>query len=362
MPQLKSIGYTIELGASALDAFNQYLKKESYSFYVIICDENTLVHCLPSLLASCTILKNAEVIELESGEASKDIEIASHIWQTLIELKADKKTLIINLGGGVVSDLGGFVASVYKRGIAFINIPTSLLAMADASVGGKTGIDFSSVKNVIGTITQPKGVFINFDFLSTLPERHINNGLAEVYKMALISDAKFWKKLSSQSKPKELEKWITKSVILKNTIVKKDPLEKNIRKALNFGHTVGHAIESVLLGTKNELLHGEAIVSGILAEAWLSYQKKLITKTELNTIVEVLTRTFKCTKLNTSDFEAIIAMAEQDKKNTSTGSVTKKKNEIRCVLLNGIGNYKIDVAITSTQIKKSLEFYNSIVK
>ena len=354
MSQIKSIGYTIELGSSALDTFNQYLKKESYSFYVIICDENTLTHCLPSLLASCAILKNAEVIELESGEASKDIEIASHIWQTLIELKADKKTLIINLGGGVVSDLGGFVASVYKRGIDFINVPTSLLAMADASVGGKTGIDFGTIKNVIGTITQPKGVFINFDFSSTLPERHINNGLAEVYKMALISDAKFWKKLSVSSKPKDLESWITKSVILKNNIVKKDPLEKNIRKALNFGHTIGHAIESVLLGTKNELLHGEAIVIGMVAEAWLSYQKKLITKLELNEIVEVLMHSFNCTKFNASNFEAMIIMAKQDKKNA--------KNEIRCVLLNGVGNYKIDVAITPAQIKKALEYYNSIVK
>lgn len=354
MSQLKSIGYTIELGSSSLNAFNQYLKKESYSSYVIICDDNTLIHCLPSLLASCAVLKNAEVIELESGEASKDIEIASHIWQTLIELKADKKTLIVNLGGGVVSDLGGFVASVYKRGIDFINVPTSLLAMADASVGGKTGIDFGTIKNVIGTITQPKGVFINFDFLSTLPERHIHNGLAEVYKMALISDAKFWKKLSGKSNSKELENWITKSVTLKNTIVKKDPFEKNIRKALNFGHTIGHAIESVLLGTKHELLHGEAIVIGMATEAWLSYQKKLISKVELNEIVEVLKHTFNCTKLNASNFEAMVTIAKQDKKNA--------KNEIRCVLLNGIGNYKIDVTITSSQIKKALEFYNSIVK
>jgi 3-dehydroquinate synthase len=353
MKTLKSIGYSIELGSDALSQLHQFLKHEAYSSYFIICDENTLTYCLPTLLSSCKILKDAEVIEVESGEASKDIEIASHIWQTLIELKADKQSLIINLGGGVISDLGGFVASIYKRCIDFINIPTSLLAMADASVGGKTGIDFGTIKNVIGTITQPKGVFINFDFLSTLPERHIHNGLAEVYKMALISDAKFWKKLSGKSNAKELENWITKSVILKNTIVKKDPLEKNIRKALNFGHTIGHAIESVLLGTKHELLHGEAIVIGMVAEAWLSYQKKLITKTELHEIVEVLKCKFNCTKLNASDFEAMITMAEQDKKNA--------KNEIRCVLLNGVGDYKIDVAITSSQIKKALEFYNSIV-
>ncbi len=351
MKTLKSIGYSIELGSDALTQLNQFFKKETYSSYFIICDENTLTHCLPTLLSSCKALKDAEVIEIESGEASKDIEIATHIWQTLIELKADKQALIINLGGGVVSDLGGFVASVYKRGIDFINIPTSLLAMADASVGGKTGIDLGTVKNVIGTITQPKCVFINFDFLHSLPERHVNNGLAEVYKMALISDANFWKKLSTQKNITNLESVITKSISLKNTIVKKDPFEKNSRKALNFGHTIGHAIESVLLGTKNELLHGEAIVIGMMAEAWLSYQKKLVTKTALHDIISVLKATFNPQTILPSYMDAITTIALNDKKNS--------KNEIRCVLLNGVGDYKIDVVITPAQIKKALEYYNS---
>ncbi len=354
MKTLKSIGYSIELGSDSLRQLNQFLKNENYSSYFIICDENTLNHCLPALLSSSMILKDAEVIEIESGEASKDLEIASYIWQTLIELKADKQSLIINLGGGVVSDLGGFVASVYKRGIDFINIPTSLLSMADASVGGKTGIDFGAVKNVIGTITQPKGVFINFDFLSSLPERHVNNGLVEVYKMALIIDAQFWKKLSDRTNDDDLEYVITKSITLKNTFVKKDPLEKNIRKALNFGHTVGHAIESVLLGTKNELLHGEAIVIGMMAEAWLSYQKKGLTKTELNYIVSVLKTKFNPQAIPTSYTNAIVDLSLNDKKNS--------KNEIRCVLLNGVGDYKIDVAIMPVQIKKALEYYNSVVE
>jgi 3-dehydroquinate synthase len=354
MKTLKSIGYSIELGSDALAQLNQFLKNEAYSSYFIICDENTLTHCLPALLSSCKVLKDAEVIEVESGEASKDIEIASHIWQTLIELKADKQALIINLGGGVVSDLGGFLASVYKRGIDFINIPTSLLAMADASIGGKTGIDLGAVKNVIGTITQPKGVFINFDFLNSLPERHVNNGLAEVYKMALISDALFWKKLSSKTKNNDLENVITKSITLKNTIVKKDPLEKNSRKALNFGHTIGHAIESVLLGTECELLHGEAIVIGMITEAWLSNKKKLLTKTELQNIVSVLKAKFNPQTIHLSYMDSIVEIALNDKKNS--------KNEIRCVLLNGVGDYKIDMAITPVQIKKALEYYNSVVE
>lgn len=354
MKTLKSISYSIELGSDALSQLNQFLKNEVYSSYFIICDENTLTHCLPALLSSCKVLKDAEVIEVETGEASKDIEIASHIWQTLIELKADKQALIINLGGGVVSDLGGFVASVYKRGIDFVNIPTSLLAMADASVGGKTGIDLGAVKNVIGTITQPKGVFINFDFLNSLPERHVNNGLAEVYKMALISDAKFWQKLSSGVDDGDLENVITKSITLKNAIVKKDPLEKNSRKALNFGHTIGHAIESVLLGTEHELLHGEAIVIGMMAEAWLSHQKKGLTKTALQNIVSVLKAKFNPQTIHESYMDAIVDIALNDKKNS--------KNEIRCVLLNGVGDYKIDVAITPVQIKKALEYYNSEVE
>lgn len=354
MSTIKSIGYNIHIGSSALSDLSVFLKEHSYTSYYILCDSNTLEYCWPIVLKSCSLLKEAEIIEVDAGESSKSLEISAHIWQTLIENNADKKTVLINIGGGVVSDLGGFIASVYKRGIDFINIPTSLLAMADASVGGKNGIDFGDVKNSIGTITQPQAVFIYPDFIKTLPNKQIKNGMAEVYKMGLIANQAFWKKLSNSSIDKDLEPLIIKSVTLKNNIVKKDPFEKGLRKALNFGHTIGHAIESTLLNTKEELLHGEAIVIGMITEAWLSWQKKLLSKDELNTIIKTFHHYFELKEINETLFDKVITTTLNDKKNN--------KQEIRCVLLNGIGQVKIDVAITSESIKKALLFYNNIVK
>ena len=354
MPQIASIGYKIEIGKKSLSALSSFLKKEKYSQYFILCDENTLKHCLPVLISKCKILNKAEIIEIESGESSKNIVVCSQIWQTLIDFNADKKSLIINLGGGVVSDLGGFIAATYKRGIDFINIPTSLLAMADAGVGGKTGIDFAGVKNSIGTITQPKGVFVYPDFLKTLPPKHFDNGLAEIYKIALISDKTFWKKLSAQNGFKNSEEIIQKSTHLKNVIVKKDPYEKNIRKSLNFGHTIGHAIEATLLGTKHELLHGEAVLVGLICESMISAQKKLISKNECLDILNILLDQFIFSPIPESFFNAILNFIENDKKTS--------KGIIKCVLLNGIGKYKINVDVSAEQIKESLQFYNSIIK
>lgn len=350
MKAITSIGYSIYTQNNSLEQIAIFLKKQQYSQFVVLCDENTFTHCLPVLLQAIEVLNKAEIIEIESGESSKNLEITTHIWQSLIDLNADKNSLLINLGGGVVSDLGGFVASVYKRGIDFINIPTSLLAMADASVGGKTGIDFSGIKNSIGTITQPQAVFVHVDFLQTLSNRHLKNGMAEVYKIALTLDASFWSKITSTQHALSIEQIITKSIQLKNNIVKKDPLEKGIRKVLNFGHTIGHAVESVLLKTKTPLLHGEAIIIGLVAESWISYHKKLISKTELNEITSTLINLFKPLSFDFNYFEELIKIIQQDKKN--------KNGKINCVLLNGIGNYQLDIAITPIQIEKALQFYN----
>jgi 3-dehydroquinate synthase len=354
MNSLKSINYTIHCGSSTLLELNAFLQSKAYSSIFILCDSNTLEHCLPLVLNLCPIFKKAEVLEVEPGESSKSLDIAAHIWQTLLDCKADKKTVIINLGGGVVSDLGGFVASLYKRGIDFINVPTSLLAMADACVGGKNGINFGDIKNSIGTITQPQGVFIYPDFLLTLSQRHINNGMAEIYKMGLIVDAVFWNKIGDVKQAISAENYIYKSVSLKNIIVKQDPLENGSRKALNFGHTIGHAIETTLLNTPNELLHGEAIIVGMIAEGWLSWKKKLLPKAELTKIIAIFSKKYVLQKIAETHFDTILAATTHDKKN--------QKKEIRCVLLNGIGQVKTDCVVTSELIKKALIFYNSIVK
>jgi 3-dehydroquinate synthase len=349
--KVNSIGYQVVIGSESIKALTAFLKKGKYSQYFILGDENTIQHCLPALISKCQVLSKAEVFEVESGEVSKGLSICSQLWQTMLDYKADKQALIINLGGGVICDLGGFIASVYKRGIDFVNIPTSLLAMTDASIGGKTGINLEGVKNVLGTITQPKGVFIIPEFLATLPERHIDNGLAEIYKIALISDKAFWNKLAV-GKTKGIEELITRSVQLKNNIVKKDPGEKNIRKALNFGHTIGHAMESACFGRKEDLLHGEAIIIGMLCESFIAYKKKLISKDEMTEITQILRFTFTLNKVSSSEFQKVGEFLLNDKKN--------KNGKILFALPDGIGKCRTDVAVNENLIAQSLDFYNSI--
>ena len=349
MAIIKSGKYQIYIGKDVFKAFNATLSKNSYTSYFILCDENTLQHCLPVLIASCPKLRSAEIIEIESGEASKSLEFSAYLWQTLIENNADKKSLLINLGGGVVSDLGGFTASVYKRGIDFINVPTSLLAMADASVGGKTGIDFNRLKNVIGTFAQPKAVFIYSSFVLTLPERHFQNGLAEIYKMALICDKKFWETLKEGHSPESL---IHRSVSLKNRIVLKDPFDKGVRNILNFGHTLGHALEALALGTKNELLHGEAIICGMILESHISWQKKLLSKAELREILSVFQSSFSLPSLKQISFVDLMPFIKNDKK--------ALRQKFRFSLITQIGACKFGLEVNENQIQKALDYYNTL--
>jgi 3-dehydroquinate synthase len=351
MLSIKSNGYTIEIGTRIFESINSFLTKKKYSQHIIICDSNTLHHCLSKLILNCKQLVDAEIIELELGEETKSIEISTHIWQTLIENKADKQSLIINLGGGVVSDIGGFCASTYKRGIDFINIPTSLLAMADASVGGKTGIDFNGLKNSIGTFAQPQAVFINPDFLKTLPKRHFKNGLAEIFKIALISDKKFWVELNTINLEKYAEKLIVKSVELKNKLVTKDPFDKTVRKTLNFGHSIGHAIEALSLNATDTLLHGEAIVIGMMIESHIAFQKKLIAKKELDEVFSVLKNMFEPIHINQLNLASILELLKNDKKNSN--------NKFRFALINNIGSCAFDLDVTELQIKKAIEYYHS---
>jgi 3-dehydroquinate synthase len=352
MTLIKSGGYQITIGKKALNGLSAYLAKNRYSSLYILCDENTLQCCLPTLVISCKALAQAQVIEIESGESAKSMAFCAQVLQTLAENGADKKALLINLGGGVVSDLGGFSASVYKRGLHFINVPTSLLAMADASVGGKTGVDFAGIKNLVGAFAQPQAVFIYPEFLKTLPQRHVVNGLAEIYKIALVSDLKFWNELKNQTKKPDQETLIAKSVFLKNKIVAKDPFDKGLRKILNFGHTIGHALESLLLETESELLHGEAVVQGMIIESHLSFQKKLISKADLSEICSVLLYNFKPQRLPDLPVEKIIAMMRNDKKT--------KAGKFNFSLPVKIGACRFDVDVSEQQVKKAFLYYQSL--
>lgn len=353
MQAISSIGYKVYIGKTVYKELNTFLNRNKYTGYFVICDQNSFTNCYSDLLTNCKKLQSAEIIEIDGGENSKNLEISSQIWETMLELNADRNALVINLGGGVVSDLGGFVASLYKRGVDFINIPTTVLSMADASVGGKTGIDFANLKNVIGTITQPKAVFINTDFISSLPKRHFMNGVAEIFKIALISDKNLWKEIKSDYEFKNIAGLIYKSIELKNKFVKRDPTEKNVRKALNFGHTIGHAVEAVLLNTPDELLHGEAIVVGMVTESYISFKKKLISKTELDEIIACLKNCFTLSPVHPQHFEAVDLLILNDKKNNNGKTLF--------TLLHKIGACKINQVVTPVQVKSSLEFYNSIV-
>lgn len=351
MPIIKSTTYSIHIGDNSFISLNKFLEKNTYSHYYILCDEHTFEYCLPTVLFHSPILNEAEIIELESGEDKKTLETCLQVWGALTDTGADKKTLLINLGGGVISDLGGFVASTFKRGIDFINIPTTLLSMVDASVGGKTGVDFEGIKNHIGTTCEPKGVFVNPGFLETLSERQIKNGYAEIIKIALIADVNFWKELKKLKTCKEFssENVITKAIELKNVIVKKDLHENDLRKSLNFGHNIGHALESALIEQQKDILHGEAIAAGILMESEIAYQLKRLGKKDLEDITKYVTTVYKKIKITAQTETLLLKYILHDKKN---------QGESLCfALTNNIGYYKLYCGVTMEMIKSIINKY-----
>jgi 3-dehydroquinate synthase len=342
---------TIHFETGGFKKLAAFLKKGKYSRVVVLTDTNTMQHCYPALAQSSPAIQSADLLEIDAGEEFKTLDTCKELWEAMSDAKIDKNALLINLGGGVITDIGGFVASVYKRGIDFIHVPTSLMAMADASIGGKCGVDLNKVKNQLGTITQPKGVFINTGFLNSLPQQHLANGMAEVIKMGLIADPKI---LASLGDPEVLvDPLIKKSVALKTAIVKKDPFDKNIRKTLNFGHTVGHAIESYFIGTEDELLHGEAIAIGMLIESLIAFEKKMLKAADLQKIVEILSSNYEVVRFNDEERTTIIGFMLHDKKN--------KNNKIRMSLLTKLGSCKIDVEVSTDQIEKAFNTYHQLI-
>ena len=323
-----------------------------YSKVAVLVDENTKKYCYPLLQP---FLATHSLIEITSGEENKHIQTCMQIWQALTNQQFDRKSLLVNLGGGVIGDMGGFCAATYKRGIDFIQIPTTLLSQVDASVGGKLGIDFGSFKNHIGVFQEPKNVLIDATFLKTLPYRELRSGFAEVVKHCLIADKKAWEKLIKNNlEQQDWEEIIAHSVHIKNEVVEADPKEKGLRKILNFGHTVGHAVESFFLeqDVQNRLLHGEAIVIGMICEAWLAMQKGFIKEKELQTIEEYLLEIYKKVEIPTDSFDTIVENTFQDKKN--------EKGLILCSLLEEIGKANYDISISTEEIKASLAYYHSL--
>ncbi len=338
---------------------NAYIKQTNPSIIFILVDTNTHNFCLPNFLAqleSGNII--VEVMEMPEGEDHKTIDICTGVWEALSEYNADRKSLLINLGGGVVTDLGGFVASTYMRGMDYINIPTSLLAMVDASVGGKTGVDLGVLKNQIGIVSEASMVLIDTSFLETLPPNQMVSGYAEMLKHGLIYDKNYWKSLIDFENLdiSELDGLIYDSVIIKNKVVTEDPKEQGLRKILNFGHTLGHAIESYFLGNadKTPLLHGEAIAIGMILESYISNKSESLSDDELKEITEGILKTFSKVEIDKNDQKIIIDLLKHDKKNSH--------GIVKFVLLEAIGEPKIDCQVTNELITEAFTYYNSLTQ
>lgn len=336
-----------------LNYLTEILIPSNYSKIIVLVDENTNNYCLPNFLARLPTEIEIEIIEIEAGEEMKNIATCMELWQTLIDLGADRKSIILNLGGGVITDLGGFVACTFKRGIDFIHIPTTLLAMVDAAIGGKNGIDLGQLKNQIGVIKEPKAVVIDTIFLTTLPPREMRSGLAEMLKHGLIYDKNYWDEIKNISNlnTDDLDRLVYQSVQIKNKIVSQDLTEKGIRKSLNFGHTLGHAIESYFLENENKptLLHGEAIAIGLILESYLSLELNLITKEEYAEIKYYISDIFEPVAFTSEDVEKIISLLIFDKKN--------EFGKIQFALLNGIGGISLNQNVSNSLIYKAFEDY-----
>ncbi|MEN0052070.1 MAG: 3-dehydroquinate synthase [Mucilaginibacter sp.] len=349
MNTIQSDTYPIYFNNS-IDELVNFIKKGNYSRFFILTDEHTGVHCLPLVKSKIDGLGDYDLIEVNAGEESKDIDFCIGVWKMLIDFGADRKSLLINLGGGVITDLGGFAASTFKRGIDFVHVPTTLLSQVDASVGGKTGIDIDSIKNIVGTFTQPKAVFIEYDFLKTLPARQILSGVAEMLKHGLITDAAYWNELKASNLKDPSVELIYRSVEIKNMITIEDPTEKGIRKALNFGHTIGHAVETnSLINDEDPLSHGEAIAIGMICESYLAYKKTGLSAEDLKEITQVFSDLYPRYTISESNFDTLFAIMQKDKKN--------QDNKINCTLLTRIGQCNIDNICTESELRESLLYY-----
>lgn len=317
----------------------------------VLVDETTNKLCW-SLVKDYLCLKDAQTIIIGATDRRKNLETLVHVWESLQQGKATRHSLLINLGGGMVTDLGGFAASTYKRGINFINIPTTLLAMVDASVGGKTGINFGGLKNEIGVFNDAEFVLLDTNWLRTLDEENIRSGYAEMLKHGLIADDTMWAELINfnlaQPNLHQLAFMLDKSVRIKERIVAEDPLEKGIRKALNLGHTFGHAFESWAM-KRQPLLHGYAVAFGLIVELYLATTRTDFPTERMRQTVNFIRAYYGSLPITCNDYPELIELMHHDKKN--------RGNEINVTLLGGIGDIRINQTITEEDIKEALDFF-----
>jgi 3-dehydroquinate synthase len=333
--------------------FQRVLEDKKFTKIFILVDSNTHLYCLSSFLQKIKTGIEIEVLEIEPGEENKTLETCNSLWEALSELGGDRKSLLLNLGGGVVTDLGGFVAAAFKRGIEFFHFPTTLLAMVDAAVGGKNGVNLGGLKNQVGVIKKPGMVVMDTSFLDTLPAVEMRSGLAEMLKHGLIADEDYWNRLNSLKglNLTDLEGLIRESVVIKEKVVEQDPYEKGLRKSLNFGHTLGHAIESYFLDikSKDKLLHGEAVAIGMVIAIFLSAELEEFPVNKRDAIKESIHSMYGQTNFSKDDQEKIISLLKFDKKNEG--------GRINFVLLRKIGEPVIDREVPNELIYKAFRYY-----
>lgn len=342
---------TVHFTTDIRSILKEVLHARSYSKLVVLTDVNTQQYCLP--LIQEVLPADTMLITVPAGEPFKTLETCATIWTQMTEAVLDRQALMLNLGGGVIGDMGGFCASVYKRGIPFITIPTTLLSQVDASVGGKLGIDFMGFKNHLGVFQLPETVLIDPTFLETLPQRELRSGYAEVLKHGLIRDLAFFRSLPSTLWEKQdWARVIRHSVGIKKAVVEVDPKETGLRKILNFGHTIGHAVESFYLNSPQPLLHGEAIALGMIAEGFLSFQKIGLSFEELNELSTKMLSIFGKVSLDSKDLDAILDLCAQDKKNEGSTQLF--------TLLPSLGDCSFNNPVTREEIKHAILYYQQL--
>lgn len=318
----------------------------------ILVDEHTYTHCLP-ILSDIECLNNAYTITIGAGDIHKNIESLVYVWKELSEKGATRHSLMINLGGGMVTDLGGFAASTFKRGIKYINIPTTLLAMVDASVGGKTGINFNGLKNEIGAFSPAEYVLIDTVFLQSLDTHNLLSGYAEMLKHGIISTTEHWAELLNfdfnHIDYRNMQTLVAHSVKIKENIVAQDPYEKGIRKALNVGHTVGHAFESLALEEGRPVLHGYAVAWGIVCELYLSHLRTGFPKDKLRQTVRFIKEHYGMLSFDCKQYDRLFEFMTHDKKNTA--------GIVNFTLMGEIGDIRINQSATKEEITEMFDFY-----
>lgn len=355
MQPILSNNYYVNFNEDAYQKLNIFISDYKPSTIFILVDQNTNTHCSSILLQELETEAEIEIIEIEAGEENKNLDTCAGVWHALTELGADRKSLMINLGGGVITDLGGFVAATFKRGIAFVNIPTTLLSMVDASVGGKTGVDLGVLKNQIGLFSDPEMVLIDPRYLETITDRELRSGLAEIIKYGITFDSQLWNEIHhfKEINIGAISKLIHRSIEIKNEVVTKDPKEKGLRKVLNFGHTLGHAIESYFLEAddKENLTHGEAIAIGMITETFISQKLLNFPSENVKAIKKTILNIYDKVEIDPIDYEGIIKLLIHDKKNVG--------GQVNFVLLTNFEQFKLDCKVEKKLLIDALDYYNS---